>query len=504
MFSRNGLERIAANTFTMNIYSTQNTTDVSEERDLRNAAFMYFQVLIYILLDITSNRNSSAKKDLLDHFKHIYEGSTAEERIIQELENNYRDEEAIRWFTRPTFLYNTLNKALRDFDFEVLFALRFLINDLQRQLAIAHETYLTSYALENPIITVYRGQNISVADLNYLHQNIGQFVAMQSFLSTSFDRAVASFFAQAAAPTTDEITCIVFEFHLDTRITKTKPYANIKHLSYFRDEEELLLMLGTIFRIEQLEYNELEKTWIAILSLCSEDDYELKELVKHLKNETGEGITSLGNLLQRQGDYEKARLYFQQLLLDPSLDDLDRARCYRGLAMVAQALHTYDEATENFEKQLELLNTCDDNQEEIGTAYTFLGEVYLFKNDLDQALTYEQKAFDILVPLNAAQLTNVYAIMANIYMQKKDFPQAIVYHEKGLELDYERLPGNHENFGITYANIGATYHLSGDYIKALEYYSKAREIYSKILTPKHQHVLTVEENIRRVKKLINK
>ncbi|CAF1391516.1 unnamed protein product [Adineta steineri] len=332
---RDGLERIAANTIAMNIYSTQNTTDVSEERDLRNAAFMYFQVLINILLDITSNRNPSAKKDLLDHFKHIYEGSTAEERIIQELENNYRDEEAIRWYTRPTFLYNTLNKALRDFDFEVLFALRFLINDLQRQLAIAHETYLTSYELENPIITVYRGQNISVADLNYLHQNIGQFVAMQSFLSTSFDRAVASFFAQAAAPTTDEITCILFEFHLDTRIMNTKPYANIKHLSYFRDEEELLIMLGTIFRIEQVEYNELEKTWIANLSLCSEDDYELKELVKHLKNETGEGITSLGNLLQRQGDYERARLYFQQLLLDPSLGDLDRARCYRGLAMVA-------------------------------------------------------------------------------------------------------------------------------------------------------------------------
>ncbi|CAF1355979.1 unnamed protein product [Adineta steineri] len=318
--ARDGLERIAANTITMNIYSTQNT-DVSEERDLRNAAFMYFQVLIYILLDITSNRNSSAKKDLLDHFKRIYEGSTAEERIIQELENNYRDEEAIRWYTRPTFLYNTLNKALRDFDFEVLFALRF-----------SHQRPATTISHRTRNLSNF---NISVADLNYLHQNIGQFVAMQSFLSTSFDRAVASFFAQAAAPTTDEITCILFEFHLDTRIMNTKPYANIKHLSYFRDEEELLIMLGTIFRIEQVEYNELEKTWIANLSLCSEDDYELKELVKHLKNETGEGITSLGNLLQRQGDYERARLYFQQLLLDPSLGDLDRARCYRGLAMVA-------------------------------------------------------------------------------------------------------------------------------------------------------------------------
>jgi len=464
---------------------------------------MYFQVLINILLNITSKQNSSAKQDLLDHFKHIYEGNTTEERLIQEIENNYKPEDAIRWYTRPTFLYVTLNKALRDCDFDVLFALRFFISDLQQQLTIAHEAFLTSHELENPVIRVYRGQNICVTDLNFLRQNIGQFVAMQSFLSTSIDKTVANFFASSGAPTTADTACILFEFHLDTRISNTKPYSYIKHLSHCGDEEEVLIMLGSIFRIEQIEYNDQDKTWIGILSLCSEDNYELQELVKHLKEEAGDGIASPGNLLHRQGDNEKARLYFQQVLLDQSLDDLDRARCYRGLAMVATTYHKYDEAIENFQNQLELLTKYEE-PEEIGTAYTFMGEVYLFKNELDKALSYEQKALDILLPLNAPQLSNVYAIMGTIYMQNKDFSQALEYQEKGLAIDRQSRPENHQIFGITYANMGATYHLSGDYIKALEYYKKARKVYSKTIAPNHPGVLSVEENIRRVERLINK
>lgn len=56
---------------------------------------MCFQVLIYILLEMTSNQNSSAKQDLFDHVKRIYKGNVAEERVIQELKNNYKPEKAI-------------------------------------------------------------------------------------------------------------------------------------------------------------------------------------------------------------------------------------------------------------------------------------------------------------------------------------------------------------------------------------------------------------------------
>ncbi|CAF4631053.1 unnamed protein product, partial [Didymodactylos carnosus] len=53
--------------------------------------------------------------------------------------------------------------------------------------------------------------------------------------------------------------------------------------SYFRGEKEILLMLGSIFRIDKVDYDEDGKMWIAKLSLCAENDYELKDLIAQMK-----------------------------------------------------------------------------------------------------------------------------------------------------------------------------------------------------------------------------
>ena len=151
-------ERIDSDAVVMNIYSTQSDGNASEERDSKNALFMYFQLLIDILLQMTNDRNLTAKQDLINHFKQIYEENETERRVIEEFENEYRPEKVVWWYSRPTFLYSTLNKALRESDYEVLLALRFFINDLHGQLICEHERFLESRSSnEDPILKVYRG-----------------------------------------------------------------------------------------------------------------------------------------------------------------------------------------------------------------------------------------------------------------------------------------------------------------------------------------------------------
>ena len=43
------------------------------------------------------------------------------------------------------------------------------------------------------------------------------------------------------------------EISIDPAKCKMKPFANIKEISYNKDEEEVLLSIGTIFRIDSLE-----------------------------------------------------------------------------------------------------------------------------------------------------------------------------------------------------------------------------------------------------------
>lgn len=496
-------ERMDSDALVVNIYSTQDGGNLSEERDSKNALFMYFQLLIDILLQMTNDQNSRAKQELIDHFKRIYEENEVQEKVIEEFENDYQAEKAIWWYTRPTFLYNTLNKALRESDYEVLLALRFFISDLHRQLSSAYETFLDlQNSNDDPILKVYRGQSISIDDLRYIRENVGQYMSIQNFLSTSIDRQIGLFFAHASAASSIDTARLVLQINIDTRMTNTKPYGDITSLSYFPDEQEVMIMLGSIFKIEQVEYDECEEVWTGTLSLCGEDDYALKELMKQMKEETDGGISSLGWLLYNQGEYEKATNYFQQLLLEPMTDDFDRGQCYRGLGAIQIALQNYDKALENFQKELDLLSEEND-EENIAETYAKIGEVYFFKKDYDSALLYAQRALNIFLRLNSPELSDVHRTIAHIYHAKQQFNIELEYYQKALEVDCQHLPANHYNFGITYESMGSNYHNSGNYRKAMEHFLKAREIYLKALPPKHSRILTLEKSIDQARSKLN-
>ena len=101
--------------------------------------------------------------------------------------------------------------------------------------------------------------------------------------------------------TDDNITGILFEIEIDTRLKNTKEYADIRLLSMINDEDEVLIMLGSILKIKHVEYDKEKGSWIAHLVLCSEDEFQLKDVFKQIKKETQAGVTSVGFLLYRQG-----------------------------------------------------------------------------------------------------------------------------------------------------------------------------------------------------------
>lgn len=499
------LQRMGEYPIAMNIYTTQQGEgrNASEERDSKNAAFMFFQLLIDIVLQMATDQNSKAKQDLINHFERIYEEDDAQCRIIEEFANDYRPEKAIWWYTRPTFLYFTLNKALRESDLETLLTLRFFIKDLHAQLSQQCQQYRQSCTSTDPILRVYRGQAITIKDLDFIRNNVGQFVSMQSFLSTSFDRATAFFFAQANAEPSEDNKQIVFQFNIDTRFQNSKPYADIQQLSYFKNEEEVLIMLGAIFRIEHVKYDHHDKTWIGTLTLCGEDDYELRDLLKLMKNHIGTDIPSLGFLLLRRGDWVKAQKFFQGLLSETTLDDVDRVNCYKGLGVVASELKLYDEALKHHHEEASLLIQLG-NETEAAVTFTNIGMMYCRKKEFDQALFYEQKALDILLPLNHPQLSNVYHSIANIYTYKNKFKLAIEHFEKSLQINRQHFPPNDSSFGIIYRNMANAYLQNGHYQAALNCCHKAREIWLKSLPSNHPHILTVNENIRGLEGRLNR
>ncbi|CAF1679187.1 unnamed protein product, partial [Rotaria magnacalcarata] len=62
--------------------------------------------------------------------------------MIEEFDNSYKPDSAIWWYTRQSCFYRMMNKALRVQDFDTLFALRFFITDIAKQIKIEHEKFI--------------------------------------------------------------------------------------------------------------------------------------------------------------------------------------------------------------------------------------------------------------------------------------------------------------------------------------------------------------------------
>ena len=139
---------------------------------------------------------------------------------------------------------------------------------------------------------------------------------------------------------------VLFEIDADPQINKTKPFADISQLSYFPNENEILFIAGTIFRIEKI-FRDENQLWIVEMTLCSDDDNHLKDILKDKKKEIGNGQTNLfilGKFLRGIGEFDLAERYFTRLLNELPLNDLLRGDVYDELAKVLSQNKKPDES----------------------------------------------------------------------------------------------------------------------------------------------------------------
>lgn len=105
---------------------------------------------------------------------------------------------------------------------------------------------------------------------------------------------------------------VVFEIEINSDQRNTRPYADISNDSEFFPEAEVLFMIRSIFRINSI-CPEGEHLSIIRMSVCSDDEHELDNVVSPMKNQNGNGETNLltlGKLLSRMGKFELAEKYF--------------------------------------------------------------------------------------------------------------------------------------------------------------------------------------------------
>jgi tetratricopeptide (TPR) repeat protein len=436
--------------------------------------FMWFQLIVEVLLRMDDHSTNLTFIELLETCLEQYAGNETNLEILFELGTEYDHKKAVWWYSRQTFIYQILNCALRRQDLDVLVRFCFLICDLYKQLK-------TEQKFDQPVVHVYRGQLMFVNELERLRTSKKRFISINTFFSTTRNRQLALIFA-GADNTDPEKVSILFDIQANTKLQSAKPFASIGHLSQFGDtEEEVLFMLGSIFKILSITWEDIEKVWTIKLELAGEEENELKSVFESMKKEIEPqtGLLSLGNILKDMGKYNEAEKYYKKILNSLPEGNLNISACYNNLGNISLERGDYDNAHSNFLKALDLeLKLSDANQNYISDIYVNIGLVLTKKQDYKQALENLSKALSIklkTVGRDHLKTAIVYERIGLIYKQQKNDELALSNMHECLNIQLKLLPENHPEIALTLMNIGLIQ-------RELENYSLSMEMFERALS----------------------
>ena len=335
-------EPLLIDIFTRNAGTDQSTMGV-------NGQFVFSQVLFDCLLRLKYNQTD--RTELLNRCKSEHEGNPIELKNIREFEQGYKADKALRWYTKDTFFYKSLNAALRKQNIHIIFLFREFISDIQRQL----QKYQSSKVLK-----VYRGQMMSREELERLKQGMGKLISINSFFSTTSIYSKALSFLKSSRG----LQQVLFEIKADPKIAATKPFADISEHSYYPDESEVLFMIGSIFRLESIHQNDAN-IWIIRMTLSSDEEHGLRQVLLYMKGQIESGETNLrtfGKCLWKMGKVDLAEKYFLRWLNELQPDDPVKSDLYEDLAELAALRGEYDVSVNYQQKALSLKDSKQVNE----------------------------------------------------------------------------------------------------------------------------------------------
>ena len=464
--------------------------------DQLDPSFMYTQIFKEILLEL--NYDQQSVKDLASYCRELYVDNRIELDAIHEFAREYRASAAVWWYTRECFTYQMLNRGLRKMEADIIIKMGFLIHDLHQQLKDLFAEQFTGQM--GQVLTVYRGQGLSMEDFQRLQKSQGGLISFNSFLSTSQKRDVSLTFARSVLLKKDSVG-ILFKMTVHPTSSST-PFALIDHVSYFNEEQEVLFSMHTVFRIisiETLENN--NRLYQVTLELTGDKDPQLQTLTERIREETfprAPGWYRIGKLLLKLGQFDRAEEVYSVILLQTH-DERDKADIYTQLGQIKNNQGDYQQAKLFYEKALEIdQKTAPENLSSLANLYNNIGAVYHNLKDYPRARDFYGKAHEIYkstLPADHLDLASSYNNIGLVHSEIEEYDQALAFYHRALEIKEKTLPSNHPLLATAYNNIASVYYNKNDYSKSLLFYQKALDIEQKTMPPDHCDLGTTFNNM---------
>ena len=427
-------------------------------------------------------------------------------------------------YTRHSFVYKMLNAAFLTENKSTLYKFHFFIKDLHMQLEQLHSLYKPS--LESQIFTVYRGLSMPLKDFEKtIRAEVENFIAFDSFLSTSLDENVAKAFALGKQDPKNE--SIVFSMEINADLMD-RPFADISRWSKFKKEREVLFSIGTVFKIVGVaDKKTADGIWTVRLSTVSEKDKQLQKETQQIQvtllrffedvlhaqctakdhRKIPGSYANVASMYCKQGEYKDSLEFYQKALkalntLD-SPDPWTRATYISNVAKNHMALGHVDQALDFYREALVIRRGfCEPNDPSLIHTLHTIGHIYREQKNWDEALQQYNEALkqhrlshksDSLTDLSSIATTHI--CIGNIFHHQGKYQEALESFIEALEQQHKHLSEKHPVLAFLHNNIGAMYYKTKQYDAALESQLKCQEIESNALPKEHKTFAETYKNI---------
>ena len=492
--------------------------NVDKQKSARNltresGSFIFLQLVKQVLQKMLSNKEATqaSKAEMLERCRLYYRGNRKALSDIDRFDRTYTPNQAIEWYTADSFLYRLINKSLRTEDIDELYKYRFYIVDLCACLAEQSKLLYDSTTKMN----VYRGVKLPQGERQRLCESIGHLISVNGYFSTSRNLKVSEAYAGVGSNhVCHGLDCVIFDIEVDLQQYPETILADVRHLSRFSDEEEVLFDIGTVFKILSVDRNEKKQYWHFRLRATDEGRSIAKEYVdlKQLEfNESNDVECTFGTLIFDMGEWRQSRIYFENLDKRRPNDPYVRfgiGRSYYNSDYPEQALKYFQEAynlcmkddeklsklaakicchmsrvyidCSNYQeallvanKAMKLYQLVGEENARLGIAQTLVcfGLVYLHQGKDDECLKNFERAHSIMKDVykcNHPEISACLVFLSCAYYHKGDYEKSLSSVLESLATDRVLLPKVHPSIYYQENNIGKQYYKLGKYKEALE------------------------------------
>lgn len=432
-----------------------------------NDVFLQDQSLIDCLIRMGS---SLLKKKILTTFcQNYYRNNSFELLNVDKFSQEYSPISSLSWYRKSYFIYRLLNKALYTSHIDMLILLQFFIHDLGSEL---------SKKRCSSEVRVYRNDWMTKGEIQMLENSIGDFVSINTFLSTSnnFDYTQQWLQSSESNQTMEKVN---LEIVANPNLIGARPFGEITQDHKSSGNKLIIFMVGSIFRLKTIQRSE-DGIWHVHLVLTSINDKHLKPLFDQLKKRFDDGPTNylhLGyflNELKLFGPAEKAfRCHLNQLPSDhPEIID-----CYREFGHVARHGKDYDLSLKWYEtclnSMLQMESIDRSNKIEV---YQDMGHVYQDKRDYVNAKKMYEQALEFTRTLLGDQHSLIIVSLtyiADVYREEKNYQEAELHYKQALKRLDNMKTADHSRRALILRGIARLNEDMGNFDEAKNYFQKA-------------------------------